>query len=241
VTAVELHVQEHPSERADAPLVVLVHGLLDSSRSFERAVELLVPDFMVVTYDRRRWGRSRDLDRPETFEQHVADLVAVMDGRRGTLVGHSFGGAVSLVTAARHPELVTSLGVFEPSLSWTEVWPPRAYIKEQQRTYERGHFGAGLDGRPRRTREEKQRDLAETDHEVGLLERVDLTFAEIAAPTLVGRGELSAPWRYDVTDWLAGQLRAEIVVVGGAAHTAHRVQPEGFAEFARSAAALAPA
>jgi pimeloyl-ACP methyl ester carboxylesterase len=236
-----LHVEEHRNQRADAPLVVLVHGLLDTSLSFTQVVEHLVSDFTVITYDRRRWGRSRELAQPDTFEQHVADLIDVMDGRRGTLVGHSFGGAVSLVTAALHPDLVASLGVYEPSLSWTEVWPTRAHIREQSRRFEKGHFNSGLAGRPRRTRDEKLRDIAETDHEVDLLERVTLTLDEVTVPTLVGMGGLSAPWRHDVIDWLAGQLHAHVVVIDDAAHTAHRVQPEAFAEFARSAAALAVA
>ena len=234
-----LHVEEFPADDPDAPVVVLVHGLLDSSSSFQRAVELLVPDYTVVVYDRRRWGRSRDLGRPETFEDHVVDLAAVIGGRRVTLVGHSFGGAVALVTAARHPELVASLGVYEPSMSWTPVWPERSYISQQSRTHERGHFKAGLKDVPPRAREEKLRDMAETEHEVALLERLELDFADVTVPTLIGRGELSAPWRTEVVDWLSEQIRAEVVVIERAAHTVHRVQPEAFAEFARSAAALA--
>jgi pimeloyl-ACP methyl ester carboxylesterase len=233
-----LHVEEHDAGDPDAPFVVLVHGLLDSSWSFGRVVEQLAPEYNVVTYDRRGWGRSVDAAPVSSFDDHVDDLVAVMNGRRGTVIGHSYGGAVSLVTASRRPDLVASLGVFEPSLSWTDFWPTRAFIREQ-RAHEAEHMEAGLERRPRRTREQAIREDALVEHEVGLLERISFDFSSVVVPRLVGRGGLSAPWRYGVIDRLCNELDADVVVVEGAGHTAHRAQPDGFADFARQAVALA--
>ena len=234
-----LHVEEFTANDPDAPFVVLVHGLQDSSASFERVMQRLVPEYSVTTYDRRGWGRSLDATWAASFDDHVDDLVAVMDGRRGTVIGHSYGGAVGLVTASRRPDLVASLGVFEPSLSWTDFWPSRELIHEQRRTFEKGHGRAGLEGLPRRTREQAVRELALVEREVDLAERVTLDFSDVTVPRLIGRGELSAPWRYEATDRLGEELDAELVVVGGAGHTAHRAQPDGFAEFVRLVVAMA--
>ena len=57
-------------------------------------------------------------------------------------------------------------------------------------------------------------------------------------PRVVGRGALSAQWRFEVTDRLHQELGCGLVEIDGAGHTAHRMQPKGFADFARHAAAL---
>ncbi|MEV2213271.1 alpha/beta fold hydrolase [Streptomyces sp. NPDC050997] len=62
-------------------------------------------------------------DRPETFpgtlEAHADTVAAVLDHgavRGAVLVGHSMGGAVAIVLAARRPELCSRVVVAEPNL-----------------------------------------------------------------------------------------------------------------------------
>ncbi|MFD4509441.1 alpha/beta fold hydrolase [Streptomyces sp. NPDC058457] len=62
-------------------------------------------------------------DRPETFpgtlEAHAETVAAVLDHcavRGAVLVGHSMGGAVAIVLAARRPELCSRVVVAEPNL-----------------------------------------------------------------------------------------------------------------------------
>ena len=52
-----------------------------------------------------------------------SDLVGLLDGRRALVFGHSYGGNVALATAARHPELVVAVAVYETPLSWLDWWP----------------------------------------------------------------------------------------------------------------------
>ena len=69
-------------------------------------------------------GRTADIDRPITFEQHAEDVVALMKHlgiEQADFFGESFGGTVSVLIALRHPELVrrvvtyaSPLGTFEP-------------------------------------------------------------------------------------------------------------------------------
>src|SRR4249919_2946681 len=105
-----LHVDEHCSDEADAPVIVLVHGVFDSCQSFEGVIEHLVPEHTVLTYDRRQWGRSRDAAPAATLDDHADDLLAVLGDRRATVVGHSYGGTVSLLAAVRAPERIRALG-----------------------------------------------------------------------------------------------------------------------------------
>jgi pimeloyl-ACP methyl ester carboxylesterase len=102
----------------------LVHGTRDSSRSF-RAVASLLEDLHVLLYDRRGQGRSRDLDAPGSFEDHVDDLLHVIDDRRVSVIGHSWGGHVALAAAIRRPDVVRSVGVFETFMLWLDWWSPK--------------------------------------------------------------------------------------------------------------------
>jgi pimeloyl-ACP methyl ester carboxylesterase len=233
-----LHVVEHRADDPDAPVVVLVHGVLDSSLSFEGVVDALTPDFTVVTYDRRGWARSADAAPATSLNDHADDLISVMRGRRSTVVGHSYGGTVAMLAAVRRPDLVAALGVFEPSMQWQSWWPSMDSIVEQSPD-EQEHFRAGLEGRPRPTPERRARDQALLAEELTFIARPPLTFGDLDAPRLVGRGGLSAGWRVAATDRLHEELACGLVVIDDAGHTAHRMQPKGFADFARRVAGLA--
>ncbi len=98
-----------PTGSPDAPVVVLVHGLGLSTKSWGRVPELLAPTHRVVAYDLRGHGRS---GTPETddysLSAHAADLGAVLghvlaSGERAVVVGNSFGGGVILAHAHHEP------------------------------------------------------------------------------------------------------------------------------------------
>jgi pimeloyl-ACP methyl ester carboxylesterase len=106
-----------------APVHPIVH-----SRVWKAQVSYLARRFRVITIDPRGNGRS---DRPRAaaayaHTEFVADTVAVMnacDVDRAVVAGISFGGWISLLTAALHPERV--LGVVAIA-SWAPElmpWP----------------------------------------------------------------------------------------------------------------------
>jgi pimeloyl-ACP methyl ester carboxylesterase len=233
----ELYVEEHAAADADAPVVVLVHGVFDSCQSFAAVIEHLAPEFTVLTYDRRGWARSTDAAPAESLGDHARDLLDVVGERRATFVGHSYGGTVAMLAAVRRPDLVVGLGLFEPSMQWQSWWPTMDAIAAEA-PYEQHHFRAGLEHRPRRTREERDREQALLQHELTLIAEAPCSPDQLTVPRLVGRGSLSARWRFEATDHLRDELDCELVEIDGAGHTAHRMQPAGFADFARQADAL---
>lgn len=232
-----LHVEEHRGARADSPVVVLVHGVFDSCTSFDAVIEQLVPEHTVVAYDRRGWARSSEAAPAISLDDHARDLLAVLGDRRATVVGHSYGGTVSLLASVRAPEQVISLALFEPSMQWQPWWPSMDVIAAEA-SYEQEHFRAGLEGKPRRTREERDREQALLQHELVLIAGPPCALDELTVPRIVGRGALSATWRFGTTDRLRDELGCELVEIEGAGHTAHRMQPKGFAELVRRAVAL---
>ena len=108
-----------------SPLVVVVHGSMDRSAGLLRLSRRLDTDHRVIRYDRRGYGRSADVGPPWTVEANIDDLEAVLDAASATAVvfGHSFGGNVALGLAARRPELVSAVVVYETPLSWLDSWP----------------------------------------------------------------------------------------------------------------------
>lgn len=231
-----LYVEEHAG-RADAPVVVLVHGVFDSCESFAGAVEHLLPDHTVVTYDRRGWARSIDAARATSLADHADDLLSVLGDRHATVVGHSYGGTVSLLAAVQAPEQITALGLFEPSMQWQPWWPSMDEIAAEA-AYEQTHFRAGLEDKPRRTVDERAREQAQLHHELELIAEAPCSLGDLKAPRIVGRGTLSARWRFRATDRLRDELACELIEIEDAGHTAHRTQPKGFADFVLRVEAL---
>ena len=90
--------------------VLAVHGITSSSRSWPFLAEAL--DNPVFAPDLRGRGRSNQLPGPVGIAQHAEDCAAVIAATGGVpliVVGHSMGGFVATVLAARRPDLVRGL------------------------------------------------------------------------------------------------------------------------------------
>jgi len=97
---------------------------MDRSSAFARCCGHL-RDLHTIRYDRRGYGKSVDLGAVP-IDGHIADLVDVLDGRPGVVVGHSLGGVIALGAAQRHPELVRAVGAYESPMPWVDWWPKRS-------------------------------------------------------------------------------------------------------------------
>lgn len=99
--------------RGTGPPLVLVHGMLGSSRRWP-VLPALEKHFTVYAVDRR--GRRESGDAPRyTVEREYEDVAAVVDSIGGpvNLLGHSFGG-LCVLEAALLTSHVRRLVVYEP-------------------------------------------------------------------------------------------------------------------------------
>ena len=100
---------------AGKPPLVILHGLLGSSRNWQTAGRDLTDRYHVAALDLRNHGSSPHADEM-TYEAMVGDVMAWMDAQglaQVTLLGHSMGGKVAMLLACRHPQRVTRLIVVD--------------------------------------------------------------------------------------------------------------------------------
>jgi pimeloyl-ACP methyl ester carboxylesterase len=223
--------------------VVFVHGVLDRGRSFNRVARALDGACRMEWYDRRGYGRSRELPgAPAAIDRHVDDLIAVLDGRPAVLVGHSFGGVAALGAAARCPELVDAVAVYETSIAWAPGWDadgmaaiysaadPEGAALELMLGAAYGH----MDDDERAWRRIEARAFLTEEQSVRAGAPYDV--ARITAPVVYGHGdEIVMP---QVVEFLAANIdHFETERIPGASHHAHRTHPDDFAGLVRTALA----
>jgi aminoacrylate hydrolase len=105
------------------PLLLLVSGLAGVASYWEPNIAELARHHTVVRYDHRGTGRSTRSEQVYSIELLADDLVALMDRlgfERASLVGHSTGGAIGQVIAARHPARIDRLVLYA---TWASLCP----------------------------------------------------------------------------------------------------------------------
>jgi pimeloyl-ACP methyl ester carboxylesterase len=99
-------------ETPGAPTIVMLHGLRSYAHIWDGVARPIAGDYRIVALDQRGRGDSDwDPAASYTTETYVSDLEGLVDGLgldRFILIGHSMGGANTLVYSARHPERVVA-------------------------------------------------------------------------------------------------------------------------------------
>lgn len=98
--------------------IVLVHGGMVDSRTWEFLIPHLAGRFHVVAYDRRGYGRSdgAPVGDAATHASDLAGLIVALGLAPVHVVAISSGGVVALRLAADRPDLVRRVALHEPAL-----------------------------------------------------------------------------------------------------------------------------
>jgi pimeloyl-ACP methyl ester carboxylesterase len=122
----------YTQSRGQGPLVLMLQGG-DGDADASNALADRMPDFEVLSYDRRGLSRSAAPEAAAGLElqTHTDDAARVLDGRPAFVFGTSIGANIGLDLLARYPQLVKKLVAHEPPV--TELLPAG-----QQAEVERG-------------------------------------------------------------------------------------------------------
>lgn len=106
---VELNYAEGPGA---GPPLVMVHGGASHWQAFETIIPALATRWQIYALDLRGHGRSGWIPNRYTLDDYTADLLAFLERRIGqpaVLFGHSLGGMIALLAAARAPQAVRAV------------------------------------------------------------------------------------------------------------------------------------
>jgi pimeloyl-ACP methyl ester carboxylesterase len=222
----------HLEELGQGPRLVLVHGSVAFGLDAWGGQKRLWERFRLVVPTRSGYPPNPPLEHIDFDDQ--ADEIAELLEPGDHIVGHSYGGVVSLLAAARRPELLRSLTVIEPpAFAVAEDHPAvQAFVGAFQPDYPRDpkgyvEFFLPLVGAPMRLPDPLP-PAVEAGARAAIAERfpteAEIPLDELAAapfPKLVVSGG-HHPAFDAVCDVLERELRAERAVVPGAGHAVAR-------------------
>jgi pimeloyl-ACP methyl ester carboxylesterase len=100
-----------------APIVLLIHGGRDHARNWDWVARDLRSDFHVIAPDLRGHGDSAwavgGMYAVADFVLDVANLISALGAESLHVIGHSLGGAISLMYSGIYPERVRKLVAIE--------------------------------------------------------------------------------------------------------------------------------
>jgi pimeloyl-ACP methyl ester carboxylesterase len=110
----------HVEQAGSGEPVVLLHGFGASTYSWRKVVPALAERYRVVAIDLNGFGytqrpRSRESYTREGQAKLVTDTMDALGIARAHLVGHSYGGGITLYLASRHPERFRSMVLVDSS------------------------------------------------------------------------------------------------------------------------------
>jgi pimeloyl-ACP methyl ester carboxylesterase len=110
VNGLQMYYETHGS--GGIPLVLLHGAFSNIETDFGKALPLLAQSRHVIGVEQQGHGRTADIDRPLSYEQMADDTAALLRSLgigQADFLAYSFGGAVALQVAARHPKLARKL------------------------------------------------------------------------------------------------------------------------------------
>jgi pimeloyl-ACP methyl ester carboxylesterase len=216
--------------------MVLAHGLTSVGERWADLAAALADRYRVLVPDLRGHGRSTGPPETIGFDRFAADLVALLDHlglERAHFVGHSAGALALLALGLRSPGRARTLTLGGMAHVWdapvrarlrqaADAWPTQpGWIDEQ-----RGRHGATHGPDHWRVLVATLRAWAD-DPAMPPYQPADL--AAVTCPTLVVHGDRDQAYPVEAATALYRALpNAELAVLPGATHGAHRERPDLF-------------
>lgn len=110
---------ERAADEPGAPVIVMLHGYTGSKENWYRLASRLGGRYRLVIPDLPGWGESQRLpDADYGYAAQAANVAAFIrrvSDKPVVLLGHSMGGGIAAVVAARYPDHVARVGLLDAS------------------------------------------------------------------------------------------------------------------------------
>jgi pimeloyl-ACP methyl ester carboxylesterase len=224
------------------PAVLLIHSGGLTSRQWRGLAETLAPHYRVLAPDLLGYGDSGawPVGHPFHFRQDVALLEALLAEETAPvhLVGHSYGGLLSLQLALHRPDLVRSIAAYEPvAFSVLDAdtraaldagkweWNPgpggvdedwlRRFVEWWSGPGAWDRLGAATKDGFRASGWKLYQEVTSLAHDATPL----AAYATISVPTLLLAGETSPPVEHQIVERLGAAIsRAIVRIIPAAGH-----------------------
>jgi pimeloyl-ACP methyl ester carboxylesterase len=112
--------------RGNGPPLVMLHGGVTPSETFGAPRDAMAKNFNVIAIHARGHGLSKDTAGPWSIEQDADDVAAVLKHLKigkASVMGYSFGGAIALQFAIRHPDMLDRLVIISADYTRKGEYP----------------------------------------------------------------------------------------------------------------------
>ena len=111
------HFRDWSSQRADAPVLLLLHGFTGHARMWDTFAHAMSNRFRVIALDQRGHGETQwapmDAYAPSELAQDIRTLIAALGLTSFSLVGLSMGGRASMLYAGDRPAELDKLVIVD--------------------------------------------------------------------------------------------------------------------------------
>ena len=126
VNGLHLYWERYGEDETRPPLVLLHGGMLTIELNFAGLIPTLAETHTVLGIEQQGHGRTGNIDRPITYPNLAADVVALLDHldiERATVIGHSMGGGAVLELLANHRDRLAAAVPISASISSDGMHP----------------------------------------------------------------------------------------------------------------------
>ncbi len=110
-----MSVRLHHTIHGEGEPIIILHGLFGSSRNWRSIAGILAEKYKIITVDLRNHGQSKHTDTMTYFEMadDIQHLMIHLSLDKVSLIGHSMGGKVAMMTVLQKPAMIKQLIVLD--------------------------------------------------------------------------------------------------------------------------------
>jgi pimeloyl-ACP methyl ester carboxylesterase len=223
-------IQMYYEIHGDGTPLILLHGGLGNTNSWENQIPILSRQYKVIAVDSRGHGRSTFSEQQIGYALMASDVIALMDKlgiKKAHILGWSDGGIIGLDLAIKHPERLNKViaygANYNPSGMRTDIGENKRikdYLEKAAKDYQ------ALSPNPTRW-EAFQKNIGHMWESEPNFTAEQLR--SITVPTLILDGDYDEDIYTEHTKDLANLIpRAELILIAGTGHFAPLEKREEF-------------